>query len=323
MLPIDLIQRLIQNATSAPSSHNTQPWLFHTSDSVIDLWADRTRALPVNDPFDRELTISCGAALFSLRVAAAAEGMATRTTLLPDGASPDWLARVEVSDVQPDNSLAPLAKFLAQRRTYRKTFAPQPIAADALNTLTDAVSREGGMLIALDEKSRHAAGKLIAEGDRMQWDNAHWRRELAMWMHPRRQGDGLALPALAAPIARAVTRSFDMGERFGTKDQHLAEASPVLTVLSTEYDDSLSWLRAGQALQRSLLVGCSLGLQASYLNQPIQMASLRADLRALTGNSAFPQLLLRWGHPSEELPAAPRRLVDEVLIPDHPLEHGA
>jgi hypothetical protein len=35
------------------------------SDTAIDVLADRTRALPVNDPEDRELTISCGCAVFN------------------------------------------------------------------------------------------------------------------------------------------------------------------------------------------------------------------------------------------------------------------
>jgi hypothetical protein len=57
---------LVGAAVLAPSSHDTQLGPFRTSDSAIDLSADRTRALPVNDPDDRELTISC-CALFNLR----------------------------------------------------------------------------------------------------------------------------------------------------------------------------------------------------------------------------------------------------------------
>ncbi|WP_229440580.1 hypothetical protein [Massilia sp. BSC265] len=70
----------------APSSHNTQPWLFRMAESSIDLFADRTRALPVNDPDDRELTISCGCALMHLRIAAAmvSEGDAVQW------ANPSW-----------------------------------------------------------------------------------------------------------------------------------------------------------------------------------------------------------------------------------------
>jgi len=52
---------LLDAAILAPSSHNTQPWRFAVRERTIDLYADRTRALPVNDPDDRELTISrCG-----------------------------------------------------------------------------------------------------------------------------------------------------------------------------------------------------------------------------------------------------------------------
>ncbi len=47
-------------AVAAPSAHNTQPWRFRLLRETLDLIADRTRALPANDPYDRELTISCG-----------------------------------------------------------------------------------------------------------------------------------------------------------------------------------------------------------------------------------------------------------------------
>ena len=61
---------LLNYAILAPSSHNTQPWLFKIiGDNVIELHADRTRALALVDPVDRALTISCGAALSHLQIA--------------------------------------------------------------------------------------------------------------------------------------------------------------------------------------------------------------------------------------------------------------
>jgi hypothetical protein len=59
---------LLHYAFVAPSGHNTQPWLFRVTDDGVELFADRTRALPVVDPEDRELLMSCGAALCQLRV---------------------------------------------------------------------------------------------------------------------------------------------------------------------------------------------------------------------------------------------------------------
>jgi nitroreductase len=301
-------------ATLAPSSHNTQPWRFRITEAGIDLLADRTRALPVNDPDDRELVISCGAALFNLRCAVAVSGRAVEVSLLPDGDEPDWLASVRPTAAKADDHLGLLATLAPERRTWRLPFAARPVAAEAIDALCDAAAAEGARLAPiLGEDRRAEVAALVAEGDRIQWHDPHWRRELAMWMHPRRSGDGLTVPALAQPIAQAVVRTFDLGNGVAAKDRDLATHSPLLAVLATDGDDPADWLRAGQALQRALLVAVELGLQASYLNQPVEVAELRPRLAALAGESGAPQLLLRIGHPDGALPAAPRRPLEEVV----------
>ena len=60
----DALQRAVAQAVLAPSSHNSQPWLFRVRGTTLDLYADRSRALPIADPEGRELVMSCGAALF-------------------------------------------------------------------------------------------------------------------------------------------------------------------------------------------------------------------------------------------------------------------
>jgi hypothetical protein len=124
----------------------------------------------------------------------------------------------------------------------------------------------------------------------------------------------LTLPALAIPVAQVVVRTFDMGHGVAAKDRQLADESPVLAVLSTEGDSQRDWLAAGQALQRLLLLGVQLGLQASYLNQPVQVAALRPKLQQITGRSGHAQLLLRIGTPTQVKPAAPRRPLADVLV---------
>src|SRR5215468_1426738 len=59
---------LIATAARAPSVHNTQPWRFRVGEYVIELYADPGRKLRV-DRAGREMLISCGAALFGLRLA--------------------------------------------------------------------------------------------------------------------------------------------------------------------------------------------------------------------------------------------------------------
>ncbi len=310
----ELTLALISRAILAPSSHNTQPWLFRISDSGIDLLADRARALPVNDPLDRELTISCGCALLNLRIAAAQAGLQVQVEPLPDPAQPALLARVTLTPASgPPDREAVLHEFIARRRTYRQPFTSRRVEAAAADLLTEAAAVEGAWLRPLfGADQRQQAARLVAEGDAVQWANTNWRRELAAWMRPRRYGDGLTVPALGASLARLVIRTFNMGGRVGQNDLRLTEVSPLLALLGTEGDSPGDWLRAGQALQRVLLVGCQHGLQAAYLNQPIQVAALRPRLSELVG-AGFAQILLRLGYPASVVPPAPRRPIQDVL----------
>jgi len=305
---------LLRHAVLAPSSHNTQPWRFRVSATAIDLLADRTRALPVNDPDDRELVISCGAALLNLRVAAASRGLDAGVQLFPDPDEPDWLARLSLgvtrAEPPPDGELA---AFIECRRTWRKRFTEKVVDDDTVGRLVEAAAMENVWLRPMrTEDQRQQLAGLVAEGDDMQWANPSWRRELAMWMHPRRQGDGLTVPDLVGPVAQFVVRTFDMGGGVGAKDRQLAEASPLLAVIGTRGDTVPDWLEAGQGLQRVLLTACRHGLQASYLNQPIEVPLLRSRVQRLVGEG-FPQILMRLGHPADVIPAAPRRPLEDIF----------
>ncbi|MGB8621739.1 MAG: hypothetical protein WCD16_02870 [Paracoccaceae bacterium] len=310
----DQIDAILAQAVRAPSSHNTQPWIFEVDGRRIVLHADRTRALPVNDPDDRELTISCGCALMNLRAAAAAEGFAVVVDVLPDRGDPDLLAVATLDpDSEPQEDDAHLAAAIAARRTYRKAFADTPVSQDTISALASEAKREGAWFEAIEGGVVRAhVADLIAEGDAMQWANPSWRRELAAWMHPRRKGDGLTLPWLVAPVAQLIVRSFDMGNGVAAKDSDLSEASPLLALIGTDDDTEGAWLKAGQALERILLAACGMGLQASYLNQPIQMPVLRPKLQGLARCHGMPQILFRMGTPADDIPAAPRRALSDV-----------
>lgn len=309
------IKSFIQQATFAPSSHNTQPWRFRLNDESVFLFADKTRALPVNDPHNRELTISCGCALMNLRVAAAQAGFDCTIDTYPDATNNDLLAALTFKHAESSTlPLSSLAPAIAKRRTYRKNFTPRSVPPAVLKSLIDALPKEDVWLEVIEtEESRYAIAELVSEGDATQWSNKAWRRELADWMHSQRHGDGLSVPAFTAPITKLVVRTFDMGKHTSKKDKQLAEQSPVLAVLATISDGRRDWLSAGQALQRLLLSAQINGLQASYLNQPLQVASLRPKLQRFLTKQGAAQIILRLGFPQDDVKATPRRPLDEVI----------
>jgi hypothetical protein len=95
-LPEEQLWFAASYAVLAPSTHNTQPWRFSIDEKDIDLLADLSRGLPVVDPQGRELIISCGAALFYLRLALRYFGCCPEVQIMPDPSRPDWLARIHI-----------------------------------------------------------------------------------------------------------------------------------------------------------------------------------------------------------------------------------
>lgn len=310
----ETVDTILRAAVLAPSSHNTQPWTFTLEPGIVHLRADRTRALPVNDPDDRELTISCGAALFNLRVAAWDVGAAPTIALLPDPDDPDLLATVQLHGAaRPPDDVRRLSAAITQRHTHRDVFADVSLPAGLADELRGIAHAHGAWLEIVDDDTRERFADLIAEGDRMQWADRHWRRELAAWMHPRRAHDGLAMPELMVPLARATIATLDVGMSTAAHDRDRAKRAPMIAVLDTHGDRPRDWLIAGMALEHALLSAASHGVQASYLNQPIQVAELRMQVASLLARPCFPQVVVQLGHPAHPAASARRRPLADVI----------
>lgn len=166
----DKLKFFVGYAILAPSSHNTQPWFFKILGNIIELYADRTRALPVVDPDDREPTISCGAALFNLLLAIRHFGYNYMLQVLPNTIatsnskngeehSGDLLAQIivenrelelsssssqlssaeiEEDDTHKEQNL--LFKAITKRRTNRLKFDDKEIPNPMLSKLQAVVS---------------------------------------------------------------------------------------------------------------------------------------------------------------------------------------
>ncbi|HEY7148242.1 MAG TPA: hemerythrin domain-containing protein [Gaiellaceae bacterium] len=321
-LPAEKLAYLLQYAVLAPSSHNSQPWRFRLRDDAVELLADRSRALPVVDPDDRELTMSCGAALLTLRAAIRQHGLMPEVELLPDGSDPDLLARVRLGERRPPARADRLLFWaISARQTNRNAFEPRPVPEELLAELRLAVEEEGAQVKIFEhDEDRRRLADLVAEADKRQFADGSFRRELAAWMHRsrRRSRDGMPIESLHIPkpidpIAPFVVRTFDVGRGVAAHDRKIADGSPVLAVLGTPGDEPRDWLIAGQALARLLLRAAQDGVSASFLNQPIEVAELRAPVSELA-RIGVPQIVLRMGYGPPVKPTPRRPLSDVVQL---------
>jgi hypothetical protein len=309
----------LRYAVLAPSGHNTQPWFFAVGEETVDLYADRLRALPVVDPDDRELTLSCGAALEFLLVALGHFGARVDVGLFHDRKTPDHLARVHVRGFGPRTEDA-LFDAIPKRHTNRVAFGEEPVAREAVLLLEAEVGHETVWFQKVQGlEERIDLADLIEEGDRIQMADRRFRRELAQWVHANRSGSRDGMPGyafqvgdLASRVGPLVLRTFDLGASTAARDRALALHSPLLAVLGTTREAPDAWLTAGRALARVLLRATSLGLSASFLNQPIEVAELRLRLASAVNRAGFPQVLLRLGRAPAARPT-PRRSLEDVL----------
>jgi hypothetical protein len=235
-------------------------------------------------------------------------------TLVPECGSANLLASVELeAGVEPDEAMRRLSGEIDKRRTWRRAFRDAMIPDAVKDKLREAARIEGAWVEIIADDKRAEVARLVGVGDTIQWSDGAWRNELADWMHPRSEGDGLTVPAAIAPMARFVVRRTDMGRFVGRHDSELATNAPLLAVLGTDGDERADWLRAGQALERLLLEASANGIQASYLNQPIQVARLRPELERRLGLPGNAQLLIRLGYPDGESGAPPRRDAEAIV----------
>ncbi|WP_405089151.1 Acg family FMN-binding oxidoreductase [Microbispora sp. NBC_01389] len=304
--------RLLTVAGQAPSVLNTQPWRLEAiRGEFAELLADPDRRLRVSDPRGRSLHVSCGAALFNLRLAVRTAGHRPLVWLLPNTAEePRLLAAVRVSTYRPASARTrELYDRIGLRRTNREPFGERRVPEQVLADLRHAASCEGACLVLL---GRHAASDLleyVAIADDELAKDGDYQAELRAWTMSGNRREGLPSYVQGPGCADDPAPVRDFGPHGERGPVHF-EALPQLAVLTTAGDGPLDWLRAGQALQRLLLTATVHGISASFLNQPLDLRDMRrrSDPHHRRGHI---QMIMRLGY-GPAVPRAPRRPAAEL-----------
>jgi len=319
-LPAGQVNYLIATAARAPSVHNTQPWRFKATQDAIELYADQRRKLHM-DPIGREMLISCGAALFGLRLAIRSLGYQPIVELFPDPAQLRLLARAALGTAVPMTSAErALLDALPHRHTHRGPFGPGPLPDGLIARLQHDALAEGATLAVIqpglafqrladivDPAARRLDREPTARAEASQWSRAAGS--------PSR--DGVPAQAFAAstahPHGRLQQRDFDLSRGIGLLTTN--GAPPAATaVLLTPGDTRADWLRAGQALHRLLAHAAVSWVFASLYTQPLEAGEIRALIRRRLALPGSPQLLLQFGiaHTTQ---ATPRRPPEDLVEP--------
>lgn len=310
----------IRYATLAANSHNTQPWKFKLTDRAIEILPDLTRRLAAVDPINHHLFASLGCAAENLTIAAAARGRGGDLTFNPANGG-----TVSFSFANGPSAEPTLFDAIRKRQSTRSLYNGRAVSTADLATLATAAMVPGVDAVLITDRVQISKVRdLVVSGNGTQMADAGFMRELKSWLrfNPRQAlvtSDGLfsattgnpILPTWLAPLMLdLVFKAASENDKYATQ----INSSAGIAVFVAQKDDPEHWVLAGRACQRFALQATALGLKHAFINQTVEVPSLRPELAALIGlPGRRPDIVMRFGY-GAELPFSARRPVEAVLV---------
>jgi hypothetical protein len=304
---------LVRYAILAPSVKNTQPWGVAADGNRVQLFAALNRDLPVTDPDQRELFISLGCALENLLVAAEHFGFQHETAYLPVPGSAQLAATITFSPggtpspARAGIALAAILKRHNDNSVYRPASVPERFRAQLEACCVEPELR---LDLTVDHFFRRWIEAFTLEADRVEFEDAEFRREIGHWISQGVLGTG----GLMARLGGLAVSRLDLGEVVAIQDQRIVASAALLGLISATDDTHLAHLRTGQLFERIWLTATTLGVSIHPMSQTMRRPKLRALVSELLPTGGWiPQHLFRVGYSSMAPRHTPRLPLGDVL----------
>ena len=318
-------EAIVAIAMLAPSAHNTQPARWSLREGGIEIFADLSRRLPIGDPTDRDLEVSCGAAVEATVLSLASHGMGGSVFC---SSEPEENGLRPIARIVPGGEADPedieLAAQIGQRLTHRAGFKQTE------SEVFESWQAEHMTLVTSQEQIDWLATQIdIASARVMQ--SRQFRAELLTWMRLHKSSPGydrdglnrevLAMDGMTARIVPAVlgTSLYDLLSLLGLGPSLSGEAARsrgagAIALFHWPVDGSN--IDAGRAFYRSWLQASTRGL----VGWPAAaLADDAATRNAVSSRFAIPDdrvlfNALRLGAANGTTPSRARLFLRDVIV---------
>lgn len=219
-----------------------------------------------------------------------------------------------------------MLEAIAARQCTKIPYDGRPLDAAAIAALESAGAGDGVRVRLIDDTAlREAILELVNEGNRRQLSDPAFRRELIAWIRVNDKkaiasGDGLSgrvsgQPQLPAWLARPIMPLVLTPGAQVKKDTRNLRSAAGIAVFIADTDDLPAWIETGRAYERFALRATKSGIRNAFINQPIEVRSLRSELHSLLGlrGSETAHLMVRYGH-GALAPYSLRRPLADVCV---------
>ena len=284
---------------AAPEGESTDaPVPSTVADTVVAAAMRAAEHTSTMDAGFRGSAVAVGAALFNIRVAAAARGVLGPVSVAEDvGGSP--LQATMTFGNGNDVGLAELYDAMLTRGTNRRHGTPQPIDAETIKLLTAAAEREGARLHLITERAdlgRVAA--IFGAADRIRFLTPKLHEEMISelrWPGDPDPDTGIDVRTLELdvtdlaqfgllrrPDIMAHLAEWNAGSALGDDMRDRVLASSALAVIAVTGDSLADYARGGSAVEAVWMIGQREGLSVQPLSPVFLHARTAADLAELS-----------------------------------------
>jgi hypothetical protein len=316
-------RELVRYATLAPSSHNTQCWKFRVAQGAIAIVPDLSRRTPSVDPDDHHLYVSLGCAAENLVQAALAHGLKAQPRFDPAGSGQVLVPLAATKAVSSD-----LFHATARRQSTRAEFDGKPVSSADRRLLEQAGTGDGVQVILLSERAAmEQVLEHVVAANSAQMRDAAFVAELKHWIRfgadeALRSGDGLytitsgnpSLPRwLGSALFGMLFTPARENARYASQIRSSAGIAVFVSQAPAQDDQRASWVEVGRAYERFALQATALDIRNAFINQPVEVGSLRPAFASSLGvGGRRPDLVVRFGR-GPAMPRALRRPLEAVL----------
>jgi len=214
---------------------------------------------------------------------------------------------------------------ITQRQCTRGDYDGKTLSSDELALLQRAGSSDKVRLLLLTERqAMEQTLDYVIQGNTAQLADAAFVKELKTWIRFNgtdavRLRDGLysassGNPNIPSWVGDVAFRWLLTAKGENDKYARQVRNSAGIAVFVGQTADKAHWVEVGRCYERFALQATALGIRNAFLNQPVEVASLRPPFAAALGlTGQRPDLVVRFGR-GALLPRSLRRPIESVLV---------
>lgn len=305
----DKIETLLPSAVLAPSTHNTQPWLFlKTGENSMLFLVDSRRVLPESDPTGREAHLSVGAAAANYMIAARHFGFNPIVEFIKEEQTGAFGQKITLEKgYTPTDEDHALFFAIPERINYDGEHRAGSLSQLAVEAISKTFTGQPEIEFRLiqDKPTKVKIGDLVREGDKEIFNNKKFIGELVSWMRDRstRRKDGFFIGGIPRGLRRYAQKIIlslkqpDI-EEMARNDRRKVRDSGAIGIIAAD-DDPRLWMQIGMLYQIAGLTATTQGLTFGARAVLVETGNLHTNLEETIGIQKHAQMMFRVGKPAE------------------------